>query len=49
MGSLTRSVFWAGLQGARNHIHEGSRDLTWIHLGILFTITLLPLSTRLLA
>jgi uncharacterized membrane protein len=31
-----------------NHIREGTRDLTWIHLGFLFAITLLPLSTRLL-
>jgi uncharacterized membrane protein len=32
-----------------NHIREGSRDLTWIHLAFLFTITTLPLTTRLLA
>jgi uncharacterized membrane protein len=32
-----------------NHIGEGTRDLTWIHLGFLFSITLMPLSTRLLA
>jgi hypothetical protein len=28
---------------------RGARDPTWIHLGFLFAITLMPLSTRLLA
>jgi uncharacterized membrane protein len=32
-----------------NHLAEGTRDLTWIHLGFFFAVTLLPLSTRLLA
>jgi uncharacterized membrane protein len=49
MSFLTPGIFWAGQQTQLNHIREGSRDLTWIHLGFLFTITLLPLSTRLLA
>ena len=42
-------VFWAGQQTQLNHIAEGTRDLAWIHLGFLFAITLMPLSTRLLA
>src|SRR6202142_3200152 len=42
-------IFWAGQQTQLNHIGEGTRDLTWIHLGFLFSITLMPLSTRLLA
>ena len=49
MSFLTLGLFWAGQQTQLNHIREGSRDLTWIHLGFLFTITFLPLSTRLLA
>jgi uncharacterized membrane protein len=49
MSFLTLGIFWTGQQTQLNHIREGSRDLTWIHLGFLFTITLLPLSTRLLA
>ena len=49
MSFLTLGIFWAGQQTQLNHIREGSRDLTWIHLGFLFTITLLPFSTRLLA
>ena len=46
---LTLGIFWAGQQTQLNHFAEGTRDLTWIHLGFLFTITLMPLSTRLLA
>ncbi|MGA2048897.1 MAG: TMEM175 family protein [Terracidiphilus sp.] len=49
MSFLTLGIFWAGQQTQINHFAEGTRDLTWIHLGFLFTITLLPLSTRLLA
>ena len=49
MSFLTLGIFWAGQQTQLNHIAHGARDLTWIHLGFLFTITLLPLSTRLLA
>jgi uncharacterized membrane protein len=49
MSFLTLGIFWAGQQTQLNHIREGSRDLTWIHLAFLFTITMMPLSTRLLA
>ena len=49
MTFLTLGIFWAGQQTQLNHIGEGTRDLTWIHLLFLFFITLLPLSTRLLA
>ena len=49
MSFLTLGIFWAGQQTQLNHLAEGTRDLTWIHLGFLFAVTLLPLSTRLLA
>jgi uncharacterized membrane protein len=49
MSFLTLGIFWAGQQTQLNHLREGSRDLTWIHLAFLFTITLMPLTTRLLA
>jgi len=49
MSFLTLGIFWAGQQTQLNHIGEGTRDLTWIHLVFLFAVTLLPLSTRLLA
>jgi uncharacterized membrane protein len=49
MSFLTLGIFWAGQQTQLNHLDEGTRDLTWIHLGFLFAVTALPLSTRLLA
>jgi len=49
MSFLTLGIFWAGQQTQLNHLAEGNRDFTWIHLGFLFAITLMPLSTRLLA
>jgi uncharacterized membrane protein len=49
MSFLTLGIFWAGQQTQLNRIAEGTRDLTWIHLGFLSAITLMPLSTRLLA
>jgi uncharacterized membrane protein len=49
MSFLTLGIFWAGQQTQLNYIEKGTRDLTWIHLAFLFAVTLLPLSTRLLA
>jgi uncharacterized membrane protein len=49
MSFLTLGIFWAGQQTQLDHVNEGTRDLTWIHLGFLFAITMMPLSTRLLA
>jgi uncharacterized membrane protein len=49
MSFLTLGIFWAGQQTQLNHMGEGTRDLTWIHLAFLFAVTLVPLSTRLLA
>ena len=48
MSFVTLGIFWAGQQTQLNHLAEGTRDLTWIHLGFLFAITFMPLSTRLL-
>ncbi len=48
MSFITLGIFWAGQQTQLNHIEEGSRDLTWIHLGFLFAITFMPFSTRML-
>lgn len=49
MSFLTLGIFWAGQQTQLDHIETGTRDLTWIQLGFLFSITFMPLSTRLLA
>jgi uncharacterized membrane protein len=32
MSFLTLGIVWAGQQTQLNHIRDGSRDLTWIHL-----------------
>jgi uncharacterized membrane protein len=49
MSFLTLGIFWNGQQTQLNYIERGDRDLAWIHLAFLFTITLMPFSTRLLA
>ncbi len=49
MGFLTLGIFWNGQQTQLNYIARGDRDLAWLHLAFLFTITLMPFSTRLLA
>ena len=49
MSFLTLGIFWAGHQTQLDHIGQGTRDLTWIHLGFLFSITMMPFSTRVLA
>ena len=49
MSFLTLGIFWAGQQTQLNFFSRGSRDLTWIHIAFLFTISVMPFSTRLLA
>ncbi len=49
MSCLTLGIFWAGQQTQLNHFERGNRDLTWIHIAFLFTVSVLPFSTRLLA
>ncbi len=49
MSFLTLGIFWVGQQTQLNHLERSDRQLTWIHLGFLFLVTLLPFSTRLLA
>jgi uncharacterized membrane protein len=49
MSFVTLGIFWVGQQTQLNNLERSDRDLTWIHLGFLFTVTLLPFTTRLLA
>jgi uncharacterized membrane protein len=42
------TFFRVGQQTLLNHLKRSSRDMTWIHLGFLFAVTLVPLTTRLL-
>ena len=49
MSFLTLGIFWNGQQTQLNHFERVDRDLSWIHLAFLATITLMPFSTQLLA
>jgi len=49
MSFITLGIFWVGQQTHLNHLERSDRHLTWIHLAFLFSVTLLPFSTRLLA
>lgn len=49
MSFMTLGIFWMGQQTQLSHLERSDRHLTWIHLGFLFSVTLLPFSTRLLA
>lgn len=49
MSFLTLGIFWNGQQTQLNYIERGDRDLAWIHLAFLFTVTTMPFSTRLMA
>ncbi|HXC98273.1 MAG TPA: TMEM175 family protein [Verrucomicrobiae bacterium] len=49
MSFITLGIFWVGQQTQLNHLERSDRHLTWMHLGFLFAVTLLPFSTRLLA
>jgi uncharacterized membrane protein len=48
MSFITLGIFWVGQQTQLNHLKSSDRHLTWLHLGLLFCVTLLPFSTRLL-
>jgi uncharacterized membrane protein len=48
MSFLTLGIFWVGQQTQLDHLVRSERSLTWIHLGFLFAVTLMPFSTRLL-
>lgn len=49
MSFLTLGIFWVGQQTQLNHLDRANRDLTWLHLGFLFIVSLMPFSTALMA
>ncbi len=49
MSFITLGIFWVGQQTQLNLLERSDRHLTWINLGFLFSVTLLPFSTKLLA
>ena len=46
---LTLGIFWVGQQTQLNQLARSDRNLTWIHLGFLLGVSLMPFSTGLLA
>ena len=46
---LTLGIFWNGQQTQLNYFARTDRDLTWLQLGFLAAIALMPFSTSLLA
>lgn len=49
MSFLTLGIFWNGQQTQLNHFARGNRDIAWIHLAFLASITFMQFSTQLLA
>jgi len=49
MGFLTLGIFWVGQQTQLNVFAETDRDLTWIHIGFLAAVALMPFSTAIAA
>ena len=48
MSFLTLGIFWMGQQTQLNYLQRSDRNLSWLHLGFLFAVTLMPVSTRFL-
>jgi len=49
MSFMTLGIFWTGQQTQLNHFVRADRDLTWIQLGFLAAVAVMPFSTVLLA
>ena len=49
MTFMTLGIFWVGQQTQLNHLARSDRSLTWIHIAFLFTVSMTPFSTTLLA
>jgi uncharacterized membrane protein len=49
MSVMTLGIFWVGQQTQLNHFARSDRNLSWIHIGFLCAVCLVPFSTSLLA
>jgi uncharacterized membrane protein len=49
MSFLTLGIFWVAQQTQLAQFKRSNRDLAWIHLGFLLSVSLIPFSTGLLA
>jgi len=49
MSFMTAGIFWVGQQTQLNQLQRADRDLTWLHIGFLACVAVVPFSTELLA
>jgi uncharacterized membrane protein len=49
MSFVTLGIFWVAQQTQFSQLKSSDRNFTWIHLGFLLAVTLVPFSTGLLA
>jgi uncharacterized membrane protein len=49
MSFLTLGIFWNAQQTQFNHFTRSDRNLSWIHIAFLVTVSMVPFSTVLLA
>jgi uncharacterized membrane protein len=49
MSLVALGIFWVGQQAQLDHLARSDRHLTWIQIGFLFAVTLMPFSTKLLS
>jgi uncharacterized membrane protein len=49
MSFLTLGIFWVAQQTQFSQLKNSDRNYTWIHIGFLLAVTLVPFSTGLLA
>jgi uncharacterized membrane protein len=49
MSFLTLGIFWVAQQTQFSQLKSSDRNYTWIHIGFLLAVTLVPFSTGLLA
>jgi uncharacterized membrane protein len=46
---LTLGIFWSGQQTQLNHMARADRDLSWIYIGFLAFVSIMPFTTSLLS
>lgn len=49
MSFITLGIFWLGQQAQLNLLEKSNRDVVWLHIGVLASVSLIPFSTALLA
>jgi uncharacterized membrane protein len=49
MSFITLGIFWLGQQAQLNLLAKSNRDVVWVHIAVLFCVSLIPFSTALLS